>query len=334
MGDVFLLGAGFSKAISHKMPVLRELSDQVRDSALAEGPSHSVLSSNLEIWLSYLFQSHPWLQEQDNLRNRALALDISQRVGETLSSQERLVIENECPQWLQSLVLHWHQNQSNVITLNYDAIVERAAAEHIPPPNDEQISSQDLYPIPLTFSTSRNASVWGKEDVSTFKLYKLHGSVNWYYSGASQSTGEVIYFSEIYGWNSALEREDASRLAINDKVPLIVPPTTDKSSFFEHETLKYMWAQASQSIALSERLYAIGYSLPTTDLTIQQFLLEGGGLGAPKKQLFVVNSDSEVTDHYRDLLGDVFEIRDEYVKADAISVFVQALCHDFDRSQT
>ena len=54
MGDVFLLGAGFSKAISHEMPLLRELSDQVRDTEFEVGPSHSVLSGNLEIWLSYL----------------------------------------------------------------------------------------------------------------------------------------------------------------------------------------------------------------------------------------------------------------------------------------
>ena len=326
MGDVFLLGAGFSKAISHEMPLLRELSDQVRDTEFEVGPSHSVLSGNLEIWLSYLSQSHPWLREQDSLRNRALALDISQRVGELLTSKERLVIENECPEWLQSLILHWHQNQSSVITLNYDALVERAAAEHIPTSEGKGVTSQDLYPIPLTYSTARSASVFGKANVATFKLYKLHGSVNWYYSGASDSTGEVIYYSGVYGWNSALDRESASELTIDDKVPLIVPPTTDKSSFFEHESLRYMWAQACQSIASSERLFALGYSLPSTDLTIQLFLLEGGSLGTAKKQLFVVNTDSALADRYQDLLGDVFEIRDEYVGSDAVGRFVQALC--------
>jgi hypothetical protein len=34
-------------------------------------------------------------------------------------------------------------------------------------------------------------------DRSTFRLIKLHGSINWFYSGGEQFPGEQIYFREV-----------------------------------------------------------------------------------------------------------------------------------------
>ena len=306
MPDTFILGAGFSKAISNRMPLLQELSDQIRGTFGDLELRHSLPSGDLEIWLSYLTQTHPWLREQDNLRNRALALDISQRIKDLLSEKEHRAIENECPKWMRRLACYWHLNRSSVITLNYDTIVERAASEYIS--INDGIMPEDLYPIPLTLSTARNAATWGRPKQYSFTLFKLHGSVNWYYSGASAYTGEALYYSAIRGWGTALDSESESEHHVNDKVPLIVPPTTEKSGFFQHESLRHMWAQASQAVGLSNRLFVVGYSLPVTDLTIRLFLLEGASLGTSTKTLYVVNSDIESVDHYRYLLGDAFEI--------------------------
>ena len=56
MGDVFLLGAGFSKAVSDDMPLLQELSSQIRGRLSDLPESLSTLGDNIEIWLSYLSQ--------------------------------------------------------------------------------------------------------------------------------------------------------------------------------------------------------------------------------------------------------------------------------------
>jgi len=52
------------------MPLLKDLSRAIRDKIRLES---SVLSmgDDIEMWLTYLSLSHPWLSEAENLRNRA-----------------------------------------------------------------------------------------------------------------------------------------------------------------------------------------------------------------------------------------------------------------------
>ena len=152
MGDVYLLGAGFSKAISDEMPLLSELSGQIKARGL-DLPSHlTTLGDNLEVWLSYLSQPHPWLRESMNLKNQAMALEISELIKEVLDEKERLAIGKDCPSWLQKLTKAWHETKAGVISLNYDTLVERAAAM-ISTGENEHLSADQLYPVQLTIST-------------------------------------------------------------------------------------------------------------------------------------------------------------------------------------
>ena len=157
--------------------------------------------------------------------------------------------------------------------------------------------------------------------MDSFTLFKLHGSTNWYYSGASESTGEVIYSSAIEGWVANSSRESDSKLAVSDKVPLIVPPTTEKVGFFQHESLKRIWTQALSSLREATRLFIIGYSLPMTDLAVRLFLHDGAR--GCKKELYIVNLDCSIVDRYTELLGNAFDIKDEFVGDKAIERFVE-----------
>ena len=317
MTDVFLLGAGFSKAISEEMPLLSELSAQVRERGLDFPTRISTLGDNLEIWLSYLSQPHPWLRESDALKNRAAALDITEKLSEVLSEKEQLAVESECPAWLKTLTQTWHDNKAGVISLNYDTLVERAAGT-VNLGKDDHLSADQLYPVILTLSSRRDGVVFGSNQVDTFKLFKLHGSINWYYSGASEYTGEVIYYTHVVDWDHHAIEERVSKASVADKVPLIVPPTTEKSLFFKHESLKQMWSQALLALLEADRLFVVGYSLPATDLAIRLFLHEGSKGIEPEKELYVVNSDPLVLERYRELLGQAYVIRDDFVGEGAI----------------
>ncbi len=324
MGDMFLLGAGFSKAVSDDMPLLKELSGQIRCRRSDLPESLLTLGDNIEIWLSYLSQPHPWLRESENLRNRALALEITGDIEKVLDGKEQSVVQDECPSWLLTLTQHWHETQARVISLNYDTLVERAASKISTGQNqDSHLEAEHLYPVKFTLSTRRNAVVLGPDEVDSFTLFKLHGSTNWYYSGASESTGEVIYYSAIKGWVANSSKESDSKLAVRDKVPLIVPPTTEKVGFFQHESLKRIWTQALSSLRAATRLFIIGYSLPMTDLAVRLFLHDGALVSDCKKELYIVNRDSNIVDHYTELLGNAFEIRDEFVGNQAIERFVE-----------
>ena len=68
-GDVFILGAGFSKAISEQMPLLKELGQQLEVCGTGGFIGSIQFGGNVELWLSYLAQRHPWLSEPETLRN-------------------------------------------------------------------------------------------------------------------------------------------------------------------------------------------------------------------------------------------------------------------------
>ena len=55
--------------------------------------------------------------------------------------------------------------------------------------------------------------MFGSSEVDTFTLFKLHGSTNWYYSGAAESTGEVIYYTGCSPWGADPSREQREKKA-------------------------------------------------------------------------------------------------------------------------
>jgi hypothetical protein len=321
MSDIFLLGAGFSKAVSSEMPVLSELSSQIRQDGIELPSPLSTFDDNLELWLSYLIQPHPWLRESQNLKNQAAALDIIEAVRDVLTEKEHATIRNECPPWLQELTEFWHSSQSNVITFNYDTLIERAA-NLIKDSEGYNLSAGQFYPVQLTVSNRRDDLVFGNNAVETFTLFKLHGSINWYYSGDSDSTGEIIYYTNVQEWGAATEKEQEWREAVHDKVPLIVPPTTEKVRFFHHETLKRIWTRAVMAIRNADRLFVCGYSLPVTDFAVRLFLHEAGAHPTTTKDLYVVNCDDSVVKRYQELLGRAYKIRPDFIGNDAIEKLV------------
>ena len=321
MGEVFLLGAGFSKAVSNHMPLLSELSGEVKQRGPNFlTPSLATLGDNLEIWLSYLSQPQPWLRESENLRNRATALDVTETVKEVLDEKELLTIKDAPPPWLERLTKTWHETNRAVISLNYDTLVERSART-LGVPVDR------LYPVPLTQALRRDASVSGSSPAETFTLFKLHGSTNWYYSGSADFAGEVIYYTRVSRWGDRDERtqrlEEAEKQSVGDKVPLIVPPTTEKGAFFQHESLRGTWARAAESLAQASTVVVIGYSLPATDLSLRLFLHQGRKTAA--KELYIVNTDHRVVDRYRDLLGQAYVLNHDFVGKNAIQRYIDEM---------
>lgn len=317
MPEVFLLGAGFSKAIHSSMPSLKELSIRVRDK-FGIGrlpPPLAGLGDDIELWLTYLSQPQPWLKEYYNLQNRALFLEMTEVTGRVLDESMREALQQTCPDWLDSLITRWDNKKSSVITLNYDTLIERAARK-------AGIEKENIYPVPFT-DVRRASGILGIEPESSFHLFKLHGSTNWYYSGASTFYGEVLYSSWVSSWGERPEDtpEGASRLAALDKVPLIVPPTSEKASYFQHETLRQIWLRASSVLDAATVIYCIGYSLPVTDLGIRFFLQRKLGGKIP---LIIVNTDDNVAAHYQNLLSNSYDIDGKYSTVGAVS-FVKDL---------
>ncbi|MEM2991164.1 MAG: hypothetical protein QXQ02_08295, partial [Halobacteria archaeon] len=306
MSEIFLLGAGFSKGISDEMPLLAELSQKVLNPEEAD-----LFGQDVEMCLTFLSQSHPWLSEAENLRNRARFIDLSRKISEVLKKCMGEALKKECPVWLRKLVHWWHEKQVSVLTLNYDTIVERVASEI--KATGETLDCFDIYPVTLTPAGLREAAVLGGERHFSFKLFKLHGFINWFYSGSSSFYGETIYCVPVRGgWQSSEDEiEKNYREAVTDKVPLIVPPMTEKTQYFQHETMRDLWMKAAIALREATKIFCLGYSLPQTDITMRFFLHNN----RPKSQVkfYIANTNEKVTEHFCSLLPHYYEIDSHFV---------------------
>lgn len=174
---------------------------------------------------------------------------------------------NQCPTWLVRLVHYMHYHQATVITLNYDTLLERAFSEirtgQRPDGVNYVLDEMNLHPI--EFSVSGMAP----DRCPTAELLKLHGSINWWYSGRQSYFGEPIRLHRAGGWlRSPLKPEDPL-----GRSRLIVPPLADKLGYFDNEAIRYLWMRARATLRGAKRIFCVGYSLPQTDLTFR-FLLQ------------------------------------------------------------
>jgi hypothetical protein len=350
MSDVFILGAGFSKAISTEMPITMELANKILTDYKFKHPIpasiQKMIREDFEKALTFLCQDKPWVAESENLRHKATFLDLATAIQQVIRGKSRssLVLStNKPPTWLDLLLAYWHNNRCAIITLNYDTLIERTASS-IYGANRPAISTSSLYPIRLTPAvhlredTLQIDRIQNEEPMETFKLFKLHGSINWFYSGGSTFWGEELFYVPCEGGLDRVfdigagkdtDKEDLRRLS--GKCPLIIPPTLYKSAFFQHEALRSMWFQAGEAIKQASRVICMGFSLPESDLTMAQFLKSC----APKKRIefeIVDLAKRSKVDHFVRIIGkDVYDFHHAYSGAKCIPKFVaRNLINDLD----
>ncbi len=325
--DVFILGAGFSKAISPEMPTLRELTSTIKERLKQAGdlsmpaPLGAGMEDDIELWMTYLSHSQPWLDKSSNQYNKALATRINQYIFEAISESTASVVTSSPPEWLPLLIHAWHQRSATVITLNYDTLVERAAIYRTP------IRLKNIYPDSFSDISSISKALLGS-DLDTFKYYKLHGSVNWHYSGREDFYGETIYYSGVTQWGGVdSQHEVESKNPASDKEVLAIPPVSEKTIYFNNEHLRGLWISAGRALAAATRVFVIGYSLPVTDMGMGFFLSHS--LPAENTAWHVVDIDESILPRFEQLLAKQ-HVSDRYVhQQEPVSQFASNYAQDF-----
>lgn len=258
--EVVILGAGFSKAVSHRFPLTDDLGTQA---AVVAGltPELTFADGRFEAWLSRLAEPQPYLSHAENTSNLADFERLVRALHAVLSEVERQVVADGLPAWLLRLVAALHCRRAAVITFNYDALIERALTQlgfhdFEKPEGDHVVSWTDVFgdvpsfpPIPAR---------WSGGVRSTLRLLKLHGSLNWYwvpgdYSGAT-----------LHHWEH--DDEDGRARYLPGREPFLVPPAATKSAFFRNPIVAETWKRAAASLRATSELNLVGYSLPITDL--------------------------------------------------------------------
>jgi hypothetical protein len=152
----------------------------------------------------------------------------------------------------------------------------------------DQIHIQTLYHMPMQNINNRGGGegvfTVSAGDYPNFHLLKLHGSINWYYSGTNKFPAEQLYSSD-------KDSEPETDLSL-----FIVPPLLDKSNYYFHTSMNQLWFKAGEALRQADEVYFIGYSLPETDLSVRLLLNDSI---KPTAKIIIIDPSSKVGDRYK-----------------------------------
>lgn len=86
--DMYLLGAGFSKALYSGMPLMGDLGRRIVDILNLDQDALVPFGGNVEMWLSYLAEEQPWLSDKENLENTALFMGASEVIAALIEASD------------------------------------------------------------------------------------------------------------------------------------------------------------------------------------------------------------------------------------------------------
>lgn len=286
-----VLGAGFSKAIDDAFPTADELGELVRaqaPGACASAPS-TFGGGLFERWLSRIAEPQPDLGEAANLENARDFQLVTEALHRVMVDLEAQAVRKPIPWWLLRLVGLLHAERATVVTFNYDTLVEAAAARAFDCRLQQTLSNYSVTggvpPVTL------HAGMFGPIDTPTFRILKLHGSVDTYWVPGDASGATVTRISD------AMWTPDSGMAAIGSmlersapgRVPFIVPPASAKSALFSNPITRQLWRTAAQRLSASTRIAVIGYSAPLTDLVATAMVADAQH--AAGAQIDIVNPD-------------------------------------------
>lgn len=267
---VYVLGAGFSRAISAGMPLMNELGDELKARLPELFPEDQDARGTFEDWLSLRVTALPFLNGWQNSRRAADAERMIAEIADILDERVNTASSSKCPEWLLRLVKIWHAERAVVITFNYDTLVERAINEaslalfgqHGP---DAVLADQQIFPAP----PAPPAVYYMDNGTSTAKsmqLLKLHGSLNWYWS-SGDSTGSTLTRvrerSTYLNRSLVVESHDFTGVRTLDR--FLIPPVSMKNAYYTPYLTNTLWRTAHKAIRVANKLTLIGYSMPKTD---------------------------------------------------------------------
>lgn len=328
--DVFIVGAGFSKAIDAQMPTLfdlertlaRHVADEDRYTRLLPPQVVRTLhdsrspGGNLEAWLSSLAEPQPFLQESQASLNYALFRELTAYLVDQVEQLQHGSYQR-APSWFHRMMRLWHRRRPTVITFNYDTLIEQALLQLDIPGSAGAIHEAITDYLPPLAVGSR----WGSpSEPSTFSLLKLHGSLDWYWLPADAS-GDSIRRAPMNQ-----EPSSTTRAMLAGKDRFVIPPLSAKSSLYSLGIVKELWRRAADALAQASRIIFIGYSLPLTDLSVTALLVHA--VGAQPGIWVVDRQPDPVKRRIVDLGLALGEIRVTHSVKEFVDEYETEHCHD------
>lgn len=295
LNKVFFLGAGFSKAIDSRYPLLMELSEYVAEQircgkgSLAchyDDELSTQIKENIESLLTYLSADWPWKNTKQAYTNKALYVEITEILGKYFVELSKTdftksqFIDLHSLQALRTFLANSGKDNVDFITVNYDMILERFFYDCYKSGYTPRLD--EFYKYPIANILQRDSGLGIIKSPSPYDrvptILKLHGSANWFWEGKQAS--DQVYYTE---WNENNYGVDP----LSGLIPYIVPPVMDKTAFYNHNMLRYFWKEAHRLLSNADEIYIIGFSFPPTDLSVK-FLFQSA-LRKSSANIYIVN---------------------------------------------
>jgi hypothetical protein len=287
--EVFILGAGFSKAISDAMPLTDDLGNEAlqRDHERL-GRSDRKLTfagGQFESWLSRRAEPQPYLSASADMQNRAIFARTTELIAQILDERVERALVNSMPIWLGELISIWHLRRSNVLTFNYDTLIE--CAFETMPLWDWRAQTRFLWPSLISYSPEGKAGTSYDEiggevpPHDSFRLWKLHGSLNWHWV-PGDSAGATVRRARLPGLfgQPDIVRADELHWSAPGRERFIVPPAALKSGYYSNPVTREIWQRGFAALQSAKKITLMGYSVPMTDLSTSGMLAEAMAAGA------------------------------------------------------
>ena len=289
MQTAIILGAGFSKAAAN-LPLTDELGNELRKRLprMLSRAAQSFKNGSFETWLSRVAEAQPDLDDVANAENVALFTAATQTLHAILIEREIDALGGDMPKWLHQFVRTLHAARADVITFNYDTLLERAAV------------SSRCWDMGLNRFTNTESILNGlppslpgalaDEDVNTFRLMKLHGSLDCYWVRGDPAGSTIVRLPGNRDWGPNTPSDHNHARLTPGREPFIVPPASAKSGFYNNPISRQLWRDAAAALRRADQVAIVGYSLPLTDLVTAGMI--GDALGGHDKPIHLVNPES------------------------------------------
>src|SRR5262245_19044366 len=129
----------------------------------------------------------------------------------------------------------------------------------------------------------------------TFQYRKLHGSTNWHWDETTRAADSIVDIGLEHVWRESEPRypPDEHESRAPGKVPMIVPPMTSKSGYFDNPVIRDLWRGAFEALRGARRVFVIGYSMPPGDSLVRSMMNDAI---QPGQEFWIVNPSGTVAD--------------------------------------
>jgi NAD-dependent SIR2 family protein deacetylase len=192
------------------------------------------------------------------------------------------------------LVQHFRQSDS-VISYNYDILADNALFY------DHKLNENN-YLVPFRRVFYQGSWMSPRQSVSSMKLIKLHGSLNWLHCKKCSSLlcflGEKTPEDYSSGQPTLV---NCPHCDSNELEYILIPPILHKR--YNLPGMPQLWEEAEAELSKADRVVVIGYSLPPTDFRSE--LLFRSALGERNFAIDIVNPRKRVLNRFKSIFRPV-----------------------------